>query len=63
MLLAADGQHALEVAAAHEGDIHLLLTDVVMPGGDVMMSFTFGPEANNRMVAGVRWLAGRLGKL
>ena len=27
---------------------------VVMPNGDIMMSFTFGPEANNRMVAGVR---------
>lgn len=27
---------------------------VVMPNGDIIMSFTFGPEANNRMVAGVR---------
>jgi len=27
---------------------------VVMPNGDIMMSFTFGPEAKNRMVAGVR---------
>ena len=27
---------------------------VVMPNGDIMMSFTFGPKANNRMVAGVR---------
>lgn len=27
---------------------------VVMPNGDIMMSFTFGPEVNNRMVAGVR---------
>ncbi len=27
---------------------------VVMPNGDIVMSFTFGPEANNRMVAGVR---------
>jgi sugar phosphate isomerase/epimerase len=27
---------------------------VVMPNGDIMMSFTFGPEATNRMVAGVR---------
>ncbi|HPM85178.1 MAG TPA: exo-alpha-sialidase [Candidatus Anammoximicrobium sp.] len=27
---------------------------VVLPGGDIMMSFTFGPGANNRMVAGVR---------
>jgi hypothetical protein len=25
-----------------------------MPNGDIMMSFTFGPEARNRMVAGVR---------
>jgi hypothetical protein len=27
---------------------------IVMPNGDIMMSFTFGPEAHNRMVAGVR---------
>ncbi len=27
---------------------------VVLPGSDVMMSFTFGPEEVNRMVAGVR---------
>ncbi len=27
---------------------------VVMPDGDIMMSFTFGPTAKNRMVAGVR---------
>lgn len=26
---------------------------VVLPNGDIQMSFTFGPEANNRMVAGV----------
>jgi hypothetical protein len=29
---AKDGQQALEVAASHSGPIHLLLTDVVMPG-------------------------------
>lgn len=27
---------------------------VVMPNGDIMMSFTFGPESSSRMVAGVR---------
>ncbi|NNE00264.1 MAG: exo-alpha-sialidase, partial [Pirellulaceae bacterium] len=27
---------------------------VVMPNGDIMMAFTFGPESKNRMVAGVR---------
>ncbi len=27
---------------------------VVLPNGDVQMSFTFGPQATNRMVAGVR---------
>jgi len=27
---------------------------VVMPNGDIMMSFTFGPTSKNRMVAGVR---------
>ncbi len=31
-LEASSGAHALEVAAAQEGPIHLLLTDVVMPG-------------------------------
>ncbi len=27
---------------------------VVLPNGEIVMSFTFGPTANNRMVAGVR---------
>jgi signal transduction histidine kinase len=31
VLEACDGAHALEVAAAHEGPMHLLVTDVVMP--------------------------------
>ena len=29
---ASNGTHALEVAGRHSGPIHLLLTDVVMPG-------------------------------
>jgi hypothetical protein len=33
VLEAGGGRQALEVAAAHDGDIDLLLTDVVMPGG------------------------------
>jgi len=33
VLEAGGGRQALEVAAAHAGDIDLLLTDVVMPGG------------------------------
>lgn len=31
MLAAAGADEAIEVASAHEGPIHLLLTDVVMP--------------------------------
>ena len=31
VLLAGDGEEALEVAQAHQGPIDLLLTDVVMP--------------------------------
>ena len=31
VLEAVDGAHALEVAAAHRGAIHMLITDVVMP--------------------------------
>ena len=38
VLSAADGEEALSVGARYEGDIHLLLTDVVMPhmGGRVL---------------------------
>jgi CheY-like chemotaxis protein len=32
VLEAADGAKALEVAASHAGEIHLLVTDMVMPG-------------------------------
>jgi CheY-like chemotaxis protein len=32
VLMAASGADALELARGHEGPIHLLLTDVVMPG-------------------------------
>jgi CheY-like chemotaxis protein len=31
VLVASDGYEALRVAAAHEGPLHLLLTDLVMP--------------------------------
>jgi two-component system, cell cycle sensor histidine kinase and response regulator CckA len=31
LLIAENGRHALELAAAHEGPIHLLLSDVLMP--------------------------------
>jgi CheY-like chemotaxis protein len=32
VLEASDGQDAIRIAAEHSGPIHLLLTDVVMPG-------------------------------
>ncbi|HEX4995109.1 MAG TPA: response regulator, partial [Methylomirabilota bacterium] len=32
VLEAADGAAALEVARLHEGEIHVLVTDMVMPG-------------------------------
>ena len=32
ILEALGGEEALRIAAEHDGDIHLLLTDVVMPG-------------------------------
>jgi hypothetical protein len=32
VLEAKDGEEALQVAAAHDGPIHLVLTDVIMPG-------------------------------
>jgi len=32
VLVGVDGEDALHVATAHEGPIHLLLTDVIMPG-------------------------------
>ena len=38
LLVARDVHHAIELAATHQGQIHLLLTDVVMPqlGGRVL---------------------------
>src|SRR5208282_6795906 len=32
VLAAANGEEAVRVAASHKGPIHLLLTDVIMPG-------------------------------
>jgi len=32
ILIAADGQEAIRISGDHEGPIHLMLTDVVMPG-------------------------------
>ncbi|HXX94289.1 MAG TPA: response regulator [Planctomycetota bacterium] len=32
VILAADGKSALQAAKAHKGDLHLVLTDVIMPG-------------------------------
>ncbi len=44
VLEAENGSRALEVAAAHAGPIHLLLTDVVMPG-------LSGPKTAERLTA------------
>jgi DNA-binding NtrC family response regulator len=32
VVIAADAESCLEVAGKHEGEIHILLTDVIMPG-------------------------------
>ena len=32
VLVAPDGKSALQAAKAHKGDLHLVLTDVIMPG-------------------------------
>jgi signal transduction histidine kinase/ActR/RegA family two-component response regulator len=44
VITAASGEQALSIASAHDGTIHLLLTDVVMPGMK-------GPELANRLRA------------
>ena len=44
LLLAKSAEEALEVASAHEGQIHLLLTDAIMPGKS-------GIELANALVA------------
>jgi two-component system, cell cycle sensor histidine kinase and response regulator CckA len=44
VIAAASGEQALSIAGVHDGTIHLLLTDVVMPGMK-------GPELANRLRA------------
>jgi len=45
VLAASDGQEALEVSRAHEGTIHLLVTDVIMPRlGGVQVAATLRQE-------------------
>ena len=44
VLEAAGGEEALALAAAHRGRLHLLVTDVVMPGMK-------GPEVAARLIA------------
>jgi two-component system, cell cycle sensor histidine kinase and response regulator CckA len=41
---ASNGEEALAISSKHEGDIHLLLTDVIMPGMN-------GRELENRLLA------------
>jgi PAS domain S-box-containing protein len=56
VLEAADGERALQIGAAHEGPIHLLLTDVVMPrigGRSLAEQFAaLRPEARVLFVSG-----------
>lgn len=56
VLEASDGQHALELARSHEGPIHLLLADIVMPGmqGDEVARRlrAFRPEAKVLFMSG-----------
>jgi len=56
VLEASDGARALEIARAHDGPIHLLLTDIVMPGmqGDEVARRlrTFRPETKILFMSG-----------
>ena len=45
VLTADSGAEALRIAAQHQGPIHLLLTDVVMPGG------TTGRQLADQLIA------------
>lgn len=61
MLTAADGPQALDIARHHDGEIHLLVTDAVMPHMLAISSLTAKREPNGQpaVVARVRDTGGR----
>ena len=56
LLEARDGQSALDVAAAHDGPIHLVVSDIVMPGmngGELAERLTaLRPETKMILISG-----------
>ena len=47
VLLAADGEEALQISRHYAGEINLLLSDVMMPRMDGLSSRTFAPNVQH----------------